>query len=56
MKNRPDLCIVWDFDGVINLSSRDGKIVWAESFEQDLEKQKASIERTCFNGTSKPCV
>ncbi|MEL6678974.1 MAG: HAD family hydrolase [Pseudomonadota bacterium] len=32
----PVRLVAWDFDGVLNRNIRDGKFLWAESFEADL--------------------
>lgn len=46
--NEKTQTIVWDYDGVINLSTINGRIVWQESFERDIGHDTKQFEDVIF--------
>lgn len=40
--------IAWDYDGVLNNNIRDGRFVWADTFEADLGHDHAEFQRQIF--------
>ena len=44
----PPRLIVWDFDGVLNANTRDGRFLWADSLKADLGVDPAEFARDLF--------
>ncbi|MCF6329633.1 MAG: HAD-IA family hydrolase [Henriciella sp.] len=42
--------IAWDFDGVLNSNFQNGKLVWSQNFERDLDLPLRSFAQFLFKG------